>query len=105
MDEFADTPSLAEPPMKGDSIVDNARYYEIPAGTRISECTGPTCEKTIYWITYQKEEKDGSMKEVRQPVDVDVPDGLAPTKTEPGRGVSHYVTCPDAGHFSKRKKP
>jgi hypothetical protein len=97
-------------------------WYEVPAGTRPSECRERTCGQTIYWIEYVRESKcrdrhhltpartwpcptcGGSgvfKKTVRQPVDCDAPGGFAPTEREGGRGVSHFTTCTASDRFSR----
>jgi hypothetical protein len=65
--------------------------FAIPAGTRPSLCSASSCRKTIYWIV------TGNQK--RMPVDVNVPEGKAPTRDEPGHGVPHWATCPEADAF------
>ena len=85
------------------------QFYKVPAGTRSSRCSGPTCGKQIYFITNPR---SGRM----MPVDCGVEGGEPPTATKDkgqsdlfageimvhdGRGVSHFLTCPDAEQFSR----
>ncbi len=84
----------------------NAPMYDVPAGTRPSQCRGSNCNATIYWITRPNGKK--------MPVDCEVEGGWKPSESpdpdqgdllgEPnvprdGRGVSHFQTCVDAGRF------
>lgn len=71
-------------------------FYEVPTGTRPSQCRGATCRATIYWI--ERGEK-------RLPIDCDVDGGFEPTDREAGSGVSHFTTCPDVRQFSGRNRP
>lgn len=82
-----------------------AQFFTVPAGTRASQCTGPSCTATIYWIR--------TTRGRRMPVDCDVEGGMRPSsKQDPrqldafgagarqdGRGRSHFETCPDAARF------
>src|SRR4051812_48023858 len=86
-----------------------ATYYDVPAGTRASKCRGPSCGKTVYFITNPT---TGRMV----PVDCDVPGGERPSDTNDesqfdmlagglanvhnGRGVSHFATCRDVDMFT-----
>jgi hypothetical protein len=72
----------------------SAVLYAIPAGTRSAVCSAASCRKTIYWIL------TGAKK--RMPIDVNVPDGKAPTDSEPGQGVPHWGTCSEAKSFKKK---
>lgn len=80
-------------------------WYDIPAGTRASQCRGETCHAVIYWIetisaaTRAKPVKEQKM--VRIPVDAEVDGGFEPSETDGGRGVSHFQTCPDVRKFSR----
>lgn len=69
--------------------------YAIPAGTRLSTCSANTCQKPIYWIL------TGNQK--RMPIDTNVPDGKAPTGSDPGQGVPHWATCPEAQSFKRKE--
>lgn len=83
----------------------------VPAGASSGTCRSRRCMKKIYWV---KLGRAGRM----HPVDCDVPGGEAPSaatkdpaqtglfddpgmveSAHDGRGVSHFATCPDAGHF------
>lgn len=85
------------------------RFYDVPAGTRSSQCSGETCRAVIYWI-----ENPATGRKI--PIDCDVDGGEAPTeKTDPrqlnafatsafehdGRGVSHFTTCCDVDQFTR----
>lgn len=70
-------------------------FYEVPAATPVRSCSDRSCGASIYFVL--------TPKGARMPVDVDIEGGAAPTATEPGRGVSHYGTCPGAAHFSRRR--
>lgn len=89
-----------------------ATYYDVPPGTPASRCRGETCQATIYFITNPK---TGRMV----PIDCDVPGGERPSDTNdpsqldmlagaaavhPGRGVSHFQTCPDVELFTGRNR-
>lgn len=76
----------------------NARWYDVPAGTRVAECSGKNCGAEIYWIATPNGKK--------MPIDCDVDGGAEPSDTsdEPGRGVSHFQTCADADRFSGRNR-
>jgi hypothetical protein len=71
------------------------RFYDVPAGTRASQCRGESCRATIYWV------KDG---EKSIPIDCDVDGGFEPLGRDEGSGVSHFTTCPDAPQFSRSKR-
>jgi len=90
----------------------NVTWLTIPAGARSSPCRGSTCGRSIYFATNPK---TGRLT----PVDADVPGGRLPsahahvdasqldafggepTEVHDGRGVSHYITCPDRDQFSR----
>lgn len=89
----------------------NARWYDVPAGTRAAQCSGENCKATIYWIVTPAGRK--------MPVDCDVDGGHDPSeKVDPlqqdafgmpheerdGRGVSHFQTCVDVERFSGRSR-
>lgn len=73
----------------------NVKYYEVPIGTRSRPCNGDTCQQLVYFIKSPKSGKP-------LPIDCDVDGGSEPTSTAPGRGVSHFVTCPDRDRFKTR---
>jgi hypothetical protein len=68
--------------------------YAIPAGTSVSSCNAATCRRPIYWIL------TGAGK--RMPIDASVPEGKVPTRSEPGQGIPHWATCPEATSFKKK---
>lgn len=70
-------------------------FYAVPAGTPPAACKAASCRKPIYWI------KTAAGKDM--PIDADVPNGKAPTKTLPGHGVPHWGTCPEAAAFKREK--
>lgn len=76
----------------------NGPWFDVPAGTRPSECR--SCKATVFWI-----ETDYGK---RMPVDCDVAGGYEPGPRSPrgdhldGHGVSHFSTCPDADTWRKR---
>ncbi len=85
------------------------RWIEIPPGTAVSHCRGPTCRAPIYFV---ENPKTGRL----QPVDASVAGGIepspkpdprqlslldAPSEEHPGRGVSHFSTCPDVDQFRR----
>ena len=51
----------------------NAHWYDVPAGTRPSQCRGESCKATIYWIITPKGRKC--------PVDCEVDGGNAPSES------------------------
>ena|SRR5262249_35173880 len=94
----------------------NPTYFLVPAGTRMSICRGTSlggcCAAAIYFVENPKTKK-------LIPIDCDVPDGIRPGpavdpsqvdllsgeagKPQDGRGVSHYLTCPDADLFTRKR--
>lgn len=74
--------------------------FTVPAGSPSSRCNGPDCDARVFWVvTNPKPPK----KARRMLVDCSVPGGREPTATEPGEGVSHFATCPNADQFRRRK--
>lgn len=76
-------------------------FFDIPAGTPRTACSGQTCDMEGYWI----ETKAGK----RMLVDTDIEGGQEPSlpnarETFAGRGVAHWPTCPDADGFRKPKQ-
>lgn len=67
--------------------------YEIPAGTAVEKCRAVECQKVIYWVTLPSGKK--------APLDAAVEGGLAPTPTELGRGLIHFITCAKAARFHR----
>ena len=74
------------------------QFFVVPARTARAECEG--CKATVYWITTDAGH--------RMPVDCDVDGGVRPSSgTAPlggvqyyaGRGVAHFITCPQAAGF------
>ncbi len=84
------------------------QFFKVPAGTRSARCNGPTCGKQIFFIINPRTGRP-------MPIDCDVEGGEAPSATKDksqldafstttghdGRGVSHFLTCPDAEQFSR----
>ncbi len=73
------------------------QWLEVPAGTRARECRG--CQATIYWIEHPTTGRP-------HPVDCDVDGGQEPDpepQGEPGLGISHFATCPEAASFRRRR--
>lgn len=77
-------------------------FFSVPVGTPASKCKGPSCGKTIYYITTAR----GRM----MPIDCGAPEchppkDAAPLLGEadamPGRGVPHFGTCPDVELFNR----
>lgn len=76
------------------------QFFIVPAGTAPSECRG--CKATIYWIVTEASR--------RMPVNCDVEGGVRPRRwatgessTGSGRGISHFVDCPSAGQFRRKR--
>lgn len=69
------------------------QFFQVPAGTKATQCRGPNCKATIYFVEL------GSGK--RMPIDCDVDGGAEPTARSGGQGVSHYGNCPDRDQFRK----
>lgn len=70
------------------------QFYDVPVRTRLAECRG--CKAVIYWVR-------SPVSDAFVPIDCDFDSSChQPTATEPGRGVSHFLTCPDADQFSGR---
>lgn len=75
------------------------QYFDVPAGTPRAECR--SCHAPVYWIA--------TAAGKRMPVDCAVDGGANPFKGVPGdggerdgKGVSHFVTCPNADLHRKR---
>jgi hypothetical protein len=68
-----------------------AIYFAVPPGTPPGQCR--SCHAPVYWIV------TGHGK--RMPVDCEV-DGAQRPGRDPGRGVSHFATCPHAAQHRKR---
>lgn len=70
--------------------------YVIPRGTRGRPCWGKTCKKLIYLVP----NADGG----KRPLSVNTelhPQCAAPTADADGRGVLHFIDCPDRNDFKK----
>lgn len=61
-------------------------FFDVAADTPARTCDH--CPATIYFVR--------TTTGKRMPVRCDVPEGKAPTATEPGRGLSHFADCPGA---------
>lgn len=70
------------------------QFFDVPAGTRAAQCS--SCRATVYWIV--------TLAGKRMPVDCDIEGGYVPdgdwngggqALSPQGRGVSHFVTCPN----------
>lgn len=92
MSQDTRTPKAPKPP----------QFFEVPARTPRAECKG--CRATIYWITTAAGKS--------APIDCDVEGGVRPSSGTaplggvqyfPGRGVSHFATCPQAAGFRRRR--
>ena len=82
-------------------------FFSVPAATPQAECR--SCRAPIYWII------TGAGH--RMPIDCAVEGGSPPTDGRsvtgdqylpalPGRGVSHFATCPNAAqHRQPRRRP
>lgn len=70
-------------------------WYEIPAGTKPSECRGHGCGAAIYFIPSRKTPGKSI------PISVEPDGAFGPTQTEPGRGISHFQDCPAVGDFQR----
>lgn len=75
---------------------DYIRWEIVPKGTSPSTCKGEDCGAMIYWVERQRMGKKGM---VRVPVDCSVEGGAEPDSLQPGKGVLHFRTCPNAGEF------
>lgn len=76
------------------------QFFAVPARTPRAECRG--CKATVYWIT------TAAGKQMQ--VDCDVEGGVRPSTGTaplggvayyPGKGVSHFVTCPMRDAFRR----
>lgn len=69
--------------------------FEVFPGTAMSECR--SCRHTpLYWITTKKGKK--------MLVDCHAGTGcVAPSEERPGRGVSHFIACPQRNKWRKTK--
>lgn len=86
------------------------RWYEVPADARPVTCRSAACGATMYFVA--------TPYGTRVPVDCDVEGGRRPhpgsdpsqaglfddgqAPAQPGRGVSHYLTCLEPELFSRR---
>jgi hypothetical protein len=77
------------------------QFFEVPKKTQPRPCA--SCRATVYWIITPAGK--------RMPIDCDTarvlartgePGAVAPTVEQPGRGISHFVTCKDAELWRKR---
>lgn len=78
------------------------QFFQVPARTPRAECRG--CKATVYWIHTEAGKA--------MPVDCDVEGGVRPSSGSAplggvqyyaGRGVSHFVTCPQANGFRRAR--
>lgn len=69
-------------------------FYPVPAHIRPKKCTGKDCKASIYMIRTDSR---------WMPVDCAAPGCVAPKGTEPGSGVSHFATCPNADTFRRER--
>lgn len=73
------------------------QLFTIPAGSIARPCRGRTCRESVY---------DVKMPTGRiAPIHVNRalhPECSAPTAEIHGRGISHFIDCPDAKQFSTR---
>lgn len=71
-------------------------FFEVPPDTELATCNG--CNAPVYWILTKKKKK--------MPVDCHAGEGCVPPTTErPGRGLSHFATCPKADRFRQPRPP
>jgi hypothetical protein len=71
-------------------------FFDVPATTRQERCR--SCHAPIYWIR--------TLGGKLMPVDCAVEGGAPPVHNPPwpalpGRGVSHFATCPEADRWRK----
>lgn len=88
----------------------NPVWYEVPAGSKPTQCRGEDCKAEMYWV------RVGGRA---IPVDCDVEGGNEPSETSDetqgdlltgsglapvyaGRGVNHFTTCPNANDFHRK---
>lgn len=64
-------------------------FVDIPAGTVPVPCKG--CRVLMYYVG-------------RQPISCDVPESVSPTETMDGRGINHFISCPERERFRRKKK-
>jgi hypothetical protein len=94
----------------------NAVFLTVPAGAKPRPCNGSSCSR---WIFFARNPTTGRLT----PIDCDVPGGKRPSElahadksqsdlfgsTPPkvfdGKGVSHYLTCANAGEFTRKATP
>lgn len=60
------------------------QFYSVPKGSTPLVCKAADCQRVIYSVKL-----GGHLRTV----DVDVPNGKAPTKMLPGHGVLHSSVC------------
>lgn len=69
----------------------------VPEHAEKDICEGPNCRKPIFWIMVDGKRIPVNVRRARIYYERQ---GVW-TPTEPGY-VSHFLTCPDAGRFSRR---
>ncbi len=77
------------------------QFFEVPADTHARRCRG--CSATVFWI----ETAAGKL----MPVHCDTAGGVRPVRggspdraqDVAGRGISHFVDCPNAGRFRRAR--
>lgn len=67
------------------------QFFEIPANTNEAECR--SCGAAVYWII--------TAAGKRMPVSIDIDGAFAPMGSEGGRGISHFVDCPNRDSHRK----
>lgn len=59
-------------------------FYAVPKGTSPSVCKSAECRRAVYVV---------QLSGKARAIDVDVPQGKAPSKLLPGHGVLHSTVC------------
>jgi hypothetical protein len=60
------------------------QFYSVPKGSTPAVCKAADCRRPVYPV---------DLGGHRHTIDVDVPNGKAPTKLLPGHGVLHSSVC------------
>lgn len=90
----------APPKVTHDPKAKAPQFYVVPSRARAVECRGEDCTALVYWVPG-----------IPCPVSCDVDGGRHPDAVEDpatgrmqegdGRGVSHFINCPNASDFSR----
>jgi hypothetical protein len=82
-------------PVKQPPAPKGPTWYVVPSGTTGTKCRGESCGATVYFV-----------KGYPAPISCDVEGATHPNRltSQDGRGVSHFVDCPDREDFRARDR-